>query len=374
MNKRFLIFFLLLLFINNLYAANKLKIAVLDLDAGVGLNQNQVDGLSNILSSELYNTGVFKVVERKKVHKVLTEQHFQASRISSAQRKKIGNILGVDAIVVGTINFIVRDRKLASDGSRGIDVGEYNIDIQLVSVDNGDFLSAAGGEQNYGSSERELMRQVARQLANNLDLSDFHTSSQQNSVQTLLGYLSVYPEDLGPYSANPYRAIDEINRHNTYGYNDWRLPTEEELETIKSNAYKIGMNSNRNYADDGSWHGTLYVRLVRSTKRPKPQEQRPSFNIDYYSWGTIPLLGGVVSTRFILNNPSSKDIEITNVKNTNSSISVDWTRSSISSGDSGYVDVQYNPKGRLGSNFKSSVTVILSNGQQFVLKVEGRVQ
>jgi len=67
----------------------------------------------------------------------------------------------------------------------------------------------------------------------------FFTLSAYTQVVTIAGYLHVYPEDLGEFPFEPTAVIGEINRRTTYGYNDWSVPTEEELELIKSNSHKL---------------------------------------------------------------------------------------------------------------------------------------
>lgn len=159
---KFILFAFLVFVAWNAPAQNRLRIAILDLNAGVNRTQSQVDGLADMLSVELFNSGCFSIVERTQVDKVIREQHFQMSELSDAQRQKIGGLLKVDAIVTGTINFIPRDTRYGSDYSSKYDVGEYNVDIRLVSVNTGEWLSVAGGEQK-GCTERELMRHVAMQ-------------------------------------------------------------------------------------------------------------------------------------------------------------------------------------------------------------------
>ena len=131
---KILLFLLLLLISNSAIAQkpNKLRIAILDLNAGVNRNQSQIDGLADMLSVELFNSGCFTLIERTQVDKVILEQNFQKNSLSASQRKKIGEILGVDAIVTGIVNFIVRDTRWGSDNSSKFDVGEYNIDIRYI--------------------------------------------------------------------------------------------------------------------------------------------------------------------------------------------------------------------------------------------------
>ena len=97
----FLSLLLLIVLVLNTAAqtTNKLKIAILDLKAGINRNQTQIDGLADMLSVELFNSGYFSLIERTQVDKVIREQMFQKSNLSSSQRQKIGEVLGDDAIV-----------------------------------------------------------------------------------------------------------------------------------------------------------------------------------------------------------------------------------------------------------------------------------
>ena len=151
----------------------KIKVAIVDLRPGVNRTQTQVNGLEDMLISELFNTGKFTVIERNQVNKVIREQRFQNSSLSDAQCRRIGGILGVDAIITGTINYIVRDRRMASDNQSKVDIGEYNVDVRMVKL-NGELISAAGDEQGSGT-ERQLMARIAKRLANSVDLSSFET-------------------------------------------------------------------------------------------------------------------------------------------------------------------------------------------------------
>lgn len=166
---------LLLTAMSSIAYGQKIKVAIVDLRPGVNRTQSQIDGLEDMLIAELFNSGKFTVVSRAQVDKVIREQRFQNSNLSSAQKQRIGGILGVDAIITGTINYIIRDRRYASDYSSKVDMGEYNVDLQLINVRTGEIAAAAGDEQG-GSTERQLMSRIARRLANNLDMSSFEAS------------------------------------------------------------------------------------------------------------------------------------------------------------------------------------------------------
>lgn len=375
---KFILFAFLVFVAWNAPAQNRLRIAILDLNAGVNRTQSQVDGLADMLSVELFNSGCFSIVERTQVDKVIREQHFQMSELSDAQRQKIGGLLKVDAIVTGTINFIPRDTRYGSDYSSKYDVGEYNVDIRLVSVNTGEWLSVAGGEQK-GCTERELMRHVAMQLADNLELPNQNVAAAP-SPYLLYDYLYVYPEDLGVFTSAPTSLIKATNKNSAYGYNDWRLPTQEELDVLNSNRKALRMNGRRAYAHENSWrYGSteFSVRLVRTAvlvQQPAIPQGSPYFESTICNLGRINVLSGSARGQFVLQNPTSNNVYIQNVTNTSSALTVDYTTGAIRPGEAGYVVVLYNPNGRQGMSINNSIKVTLSDGQQITLNVKGFVE
>lgn len=86
--------------------------------------------------------------------------------------------------------------------------------------------------------------------------------------------LVVLDKDLGKYKLNDaIKAVDELVVN---GFDDWRLPTSEEMESIYKNLYKNGIGSFKlafywikkgiNYSETGDFSfidGTVSSRLVR---------------------------------------------------------------------------------------------------------------
>ena len=75
----------------------------------------------------------------------------------------------------------------------------------------------------------------------------------------LLGYLWVYPEDLGDFKQVPVGVIQTINEQAPYGRNNWRIPTPDELSVMEANAEKIGLGSEIYLATD---HRNGILRMV----------------------------------------------------------------------------------------------------------------
>lgn len=239
--------------------SGRFRVAILDMRAGVNRTQSQVDGLVDMLSVELFNAGDFSMVERTQVDKIIQEQNFQKSNLSADQRKKIGGLLNADAIITGTVNYIVRDKWLASDGST-MTSGEYNVDIRMIEVSTGEILATAGDEQG-SSTERELMRRIARQLVRNYSGNrNVNSVSTEKKPYVLFGYLYVFPEDIAKNTKDyPYEVVKAINKNKTYGYGNWRLPTYEELQVMEAQAKEIGLESSNGYYHYIYYKGTNYT-------------------------------------------------------------------------------------------------------------------
>ncbi len=164
MKKVSLIIMLLLVFAMAATAQNKkMKIAVMDFRAGVGVNANEVEGLSDMLINTLYESGKFSIVERSQINQVLKEQKFQASELTNEQLAQVGRILGVESVLIGTVNFLAEHKNL--DGSM---TGEYNVDVRAVDVESGEVVTTAGAAKSSSSTYRAMMEKIGRQLAANL--------------------------------------------------------------------------------------------------------------------------------------------------------------------------------------------------------------
>lgn len=77
----------------------------------------------------------------------------------------------------------------------------------------------------------------------------------------ILGYLKVFPYDLGTFDAEPKTVIEKLNEKMQFGYGTWRLPTEEELALMR------GQNviENKNYMSQKNQSGI--VRLVTDREK-----------------------------------------------------------------------------------------------------------
>lgn len=106
--------------------AQKKRVAVMNFDYAAvstsvtqifGSNQDVGKGIADMLVDKLVDDGVYSVIERKQLDKIIAEQNFSNSdRADPGSAAKIARILGVDAIIIGSITQFGRDDKKTSVG------------------------------------------------------------------------------------------------------------------------------------------------------------------------------------------------------------------------------------------------------------------
>src|SRR6266705_3400571 len=123
-------FVLFLTVISGAEAQQKKRVAVMNFDyatvhsivsALFGTNQDIGKGIADILVDKLVSDGSYSVIERKQLDKILAEQNFSNSdRADASSAAKIGRVLGVDAIIVGSITQFGRDDRKTNIGGSAV--------------------------------------------------------------------------------------------------------------------------------------------------------------------------------------------------------------------------------------------------------------
>ena len=156
--------------------AQKKRVAVLDFEYGTvqggvsaifGQNVDIGKGIADLLVDRLVRDGTYSVIERKAIQKLLAEQNFSNSdRADSTSAAKIGKMLGVDAIIIGSITQFGRDDKNIGAGGGvmkgvGAKYGLGNVGVKsskavvgisarTVLVETGEILSGKGSHSGAG--------------------------------------------------------------------------------------------------------------------------------------------------------------------------------------------------------------------------------
>ena len=115
------------------FANSQNTIAVLDFKSN-GISISEASSISEKLRTELFNNSDYRVVERDKLEAILEEKGLMQSGIVSDENiVNVGGLIGVDRIVVGTINKI---GKL------------YSLSARIVKVETGEILESVSYEHS----------------------------------------------------------------------------------------------------------------------------------------------------------------------------------------------------------------------------------
>lgn len=162
-------------------ADRKKRVAVLDFEYGTvrsstaALFGSDVDigkGISDLLVKHLVKDGTYSVIERRALDKILAEQNFSNSdRANPTSAAKIGKLLGVDAIIVGSITQFGGENKNTKVGGGGGGWGGFGmggvglkkskaivaLDARIVDIDTGEILAVAEGKGESSRSGTSLI-------------------------------------------------------------------------------------------------------------------------------------------------------------------------------------------------------------------------
>jgi len=154
-----------------IHAQDKKRVAVMNFEYGTvqsgvaaifGSNVDVGKGMADMLVDRLVTDGTYSVIERKALDKLLAEQNFQNSdRADPSGAARIGKLLGVSAIIIGSITEFGRDDKSTNiaGGAIGGIAGRYGIggvgkreakavvqlSARMVNVETGEILAVAQG-------------------------------------------------------------------------------------------------------------------------------------------------------------------------------------------------------------------------------------
>lgn len=189
---------------------SKKRLAILNFEYGTvqssvaaifGSNQDVGKGISDLLVQKLVEDGKYSIIERNALDKVLTEQNFSNSdRADATTAAKIGRVLGVDAVVLGSITQFGRDDKNTTVGGAGFGgfTNKFGIGgaqkrdakaavavtARMVDTSTGEILAAVTGT---GESKRSGTSLVGGGAANGGGGGGAYDMTSKNFGDTILG-------------------------------------------------------------------------------------------------------------------------------------------------------------------------------------------
>jgi curli biogenesis system outer membrane secretion channel CsgG len=137
-----------------------------------GSDQDIGKGISDMLVDKLLKDGKYRLIERSALDKILAEQNFSNSdRADSNTAAKIGKVLGVDAIIIGSITQFGRDDQHTNVGGGGYGLGRFGlggvgaskakavvgITARVINVSTGEILASVQGTGESTRSSTSLI-------------------------------------------------------------------------------------------------------------------------------------------------------------------------------------------------------------------------
>ncbi len=140
----------------------RLRVAILDFDfASTGLTGSAFSfangggpgqGISELLTNRMVQNGSFSVIERSRIAEVLREQNLGASgRVDASTAAQIGRILGVDAVIVGSVTrFNLEERRsggsiLGFGSSRRRQTADVQVTARMINTTTSEIIAVAEG-------------------------------------------------------------------------------------------------------------------------------------------------------------------------------------------------------------------------------------
>ncbi len=116
-------------------------------------------GISDMIVTNLVRDGTYSVIERKQLERILQEQNFSNSdRANPATAARIGKVLGVNSIIIGSITQFGAETKSLGGGALASHLGGFGglgtksskanvvLDARMVDTETGEILAVASGK------------------------------------------------------------------------------------------------------------------------------------------------------------------------------------------------------------------------------------
>ena len=109
------------------------------------------ESIAEMMITALIRTDSYKVIERTQLDKILEEQALgQTGAIDEETAVDVGKLLGVDAVVIGSVSYFKNN---------------IEIDSRIINASNGEAVGATSGSTNDEGKIREQVNRMAEQLA-----------------------------------------------------------------------------------------------------------------------------------------------------------------------------------------------------------------
>ena len=168
LRKKIFLICLFLLFVPfSLLPAEKIRLAVLNLKPE-NIDHGTAALISDLLRTELFSTGLFRVIERTEMQKILQEQSFQLSGCTeTACAVEIGRLLSAQKILVGNI---------------GLLGNKYTISTRIIDIESGEVNFADYVQIEFKNSLDQAVHNLAYRLADKIKETIYTQEKKTNTI------------------------------------------------------------------------------------------------------------------------------------------------------------------------------------------------
>lgn len=225
MKKIFIVFWMLLIVTSMGFAQKSIAVSTFDITGGA-VSSEEAEAITELFISELVATGKVNVVDRANFDKVIEEMKFQSSDWSNSEKTiTLGNAVNANMVVRGQIIKLGSKMYLSST----------IIDLKTANV-----LSSAREQFNSLDDIFGLLTNFAKKTVEGLSLKIGDIGPGGGIVFYIEGKKAYeVSEILG--DANWHTAKSMAKNFRGGGYDDWYLPTKDELNLVYENLRKTGI-------------------------------------------------------------------------------------------------------------------------------------
>jgi curli biogenesis system outer membrane secretion channel CsgG len=127
--------------------------------------------ISEMMVTALIQSNRFKVIERTQLDKIMEEQALgQTGALDDQTALEVGNILGVNAIVIGSVSFLKNIIEL---------------DTRLLNAANGEAITASSSSAQHESQIRDAVNQIAGSLAKHANRVPVSQTTDESKVEKI---------------------------------------------------------------------------------------------------------------------------------------------------------------------------------------------
>lgn len=179
------------------FSRQKITLAVMDLEAK-NVEESYAGAMTDLLRTELFNSGRFQIAERQHMSQIIEEINFQHSGLTETEKAiEIGKMLNVKMLIMGTLS------KFGDS---------YFITIRMVDVKTG-LLSAAEKAKTDEGNEESLptaIKQIAAELASKNEVEGHIIKVNEDDVIFDLGKLDAMVRGMALQVIRPGEIVTDL--------------------------------------------------------------------------------------------------------------------------------------------------------------------